>query len=103
MRSISENIANETIFDIAQLHTHQETPTFPHHRSTMTTEATANREIEAPRKRMTTAGRLRAKFEALIDRDEALMAEHQVKMSSLQNRINAWQEAISEINAEPAE
>jgi hypothetical protein len=70
----------------------------------MTTEATAIREtpIEA-RKPRTTAGRLREKLEALIDRDEALIAEHTSKIASLQLRLNAWQEAISEINAEPAE
>lgn len=64
------------------------------------TEAAAPLDIPKSPKTRTTAGRLRAKFEALIDRDDALIADHTSKIASLQLRLNAWQEAISEINTE---
>ena len=65
----------------------------------MTEAAQPIREVDAPRKR-TTAGRLRDKFNALIDRDQQLINNHEEHILTLRLQVNAWNEALGELNSD---
>lgn len=71
----------------------------------MTAEPLAIREVapEPAKKVRTTAGRLRARFEGLIERDQQLIVNHESHIETLRLQVAAWQEAISELNTEPTE
>ena len=56
--------------------------------------------VPEPKKTRTTAGKLRAKFESLIDRDEELIHAAENSIRTYQLRINAWQEAIAILNSD---